>query len=271
VPYVAGDNAGPIEIYYEEVGDGPPVVLIGGLTSTIELWAHQRPALAEHHRVIAPDNRGSGRTRIPEDDGVRTPARWTGDVELLLDALGLDRVHLVGGSMGGLIVQEFALTHPERLRSLAILCSTPGEAHGVPVSEQTLRTLVAGQAPDATAEQRRASVRAIAHPRSFEICAERLERYEADKAAHPHSTEEIAARQRGMNGWESYTRLPELRVPTLVMTGDSDVLVPPGNAEIIAARIPGAELVTIAEAGHVLMVEQPEAVNRALLEFFAKH
>jgi pimeloyl-ACP methyl ester carboxylesterase len=271
MPFVAGENAGPIEIYYEEVGEGVPVVLIGGLTSTVEIWVQQVAALAERYRVIMPDNRGSGRTRVPEDDGVRTPQRWAADIELLLDGLGLDRVHLVGASMGGLLVQEFALTRPERLRSLTVMCSTPGGDYGVPIPEETLRILVAGQAPGATSAQQQASLRAIAHPRSFETCPERLERYEADKNTWAHSPEEIARRQAGMGGWESFTRLPDLCVPTLVMTGDADVLVPPGNAEIIAGRIPGAELVTIPDTGHVFMIEAPDAVNAALLEFLGKH
>ena len=271
MPFVRGENAGPIEIYYEEAGDGAPVVLIGGLTSTVEIWVQQVPALSQHHRVIGPDNRGSGRTRIPDDDGVRTPERWAGDIELLLDGLGLDRVHLVGASMGGIIVQEFALTRPERLRSLVIMCSTPGGEYAVPVPDETLRTLIAGQAPGATAQAKQASLRAIVHPGSFERCPQRLERYEADKNAFAHSPEEIARRTQGMGPWQSYTRLPDLRVPTLVLTGDADVLVPPRNAEILADRISGAELASFPDTGHVFMIESPDAVNAALLEFFAKH
>jgi len=271
MPFVAGETIGAVELYYEDSGEGVPIVLVGGLTSTVEIWVQQVPALAERHRVVCPDNRGSGRTRVEDDDGVRTLERWAADLELLLDGLGLERVHLVGASMGGMIVQEFALTRPDRLRSLVVMCTTPGGDHGVPVPPETLGALVAGQAPDATPEAQEASLRAIAHSVSFERCPERLERYRADKDAWTHSPEELAQRQRGMAGWQSYDRLPELRVPTLVMTGDGDVLVPPGNSELLAGRIPGAELRTFPDTGHLFMIESPHEVNAALLEFFAKH
>lgn len=271
MPFVAGESVGAVELYYEDSGEGAPVVLVGGLTSTVEIWVHQVPALAARHRVVCPDNRGSGRTRVRDDDGVRTLEGWAADLELLLDGLGLERVHLVGASMGGMIVQEFALTRPARLRSLVVMCTTPGGDYGVPVPPETLRALVAGQAPGATPEEQDASLRTIAAPRSFERCPERLERYQADKDAWAHSPAELAQRQQGMAGWQSFDRLPELRVPTLVMTGDADVLVPPGNSELLADRIPGAELHTVRDTGHLFMIESPDEVNAALLEFFAKH
>lgn len=271
MPFVRGDNAGAVELYYEEAGEGVPVVLIGGLTSTLEIWVQQVPALAARHRIVCPDNRGSGRTRVAHDDGVRSLERWAGDIELLVDGLGFDRVHLVGASMGGMIVQEFALTRSDRLRSLVVMCSTAGGDSGVPIPEETLRVLVAGQAPGATEEDQRAALRAIAHASSFERCPERLQRYSADKDAWPHSPEELAHRQQGMASWQSFDRLCDLDVPTLVMTGTADVLVPPGNSELLAERIPGAELVTFPDTGHVFMIESPDAVNAALLEFFAKH
>ena len=105
-----------------------PVVLIGGLSSTVETWGRLAELLAQRYRVIRPDNRGSGRTRIDPDDGDRSMPAFAGDVRGLLDALGLDRVHLVGASMGGMIVQQFAVTWPERLLSLTIACSHCGGA-----------------------------------------------------------------------------------------------------------------------------------------------
>ena len=101
MPTLHVQNKGSIEIYYEARGEGPPVILIGGLTSTAAVWGLQIPALASRYQVITPDNRGSGRTRLTSDDGVRTPARFAGDVLALIDGLELDRVHLAGASMGG--------------------------------------------------------------------------------------------------------------------------------------------------------------------------
>jgi alpha-beta hydrolase superfamily lysophospholipase len=107
MPHLDTTSGGsPIRIYYEEEGSGPPVVLVGGLTSTVETWGLQRPALAEFYRVIMPDNRGSGRTRVPDDEGHRSIDGFAADLLALLDGLELSRVHLVGASMGGLIVQD---------------------------------------------------------------------------------------------------------------------------------------------------------------------
>ena len=119
MPSVKVDNAGSIEIYYEDHGEdhgedrgeGGPLVLVGGITSTADVWGLMVPSLAERHRVVTADNRGSGRTRVAEDDGERTPERFAGDLLALIDALELDTIHLVGASMGGMIVQEFALRH----------------------------------------------------------------------------------------------------------------------------------------------------------------
>ncbi len=124
MPYLKTDSSGPIEIYYEDQGD--PVVLIGGLTAVAEYWGLQIPALAERYRVIAPDNRGSGRTLVLDDDGVRSTELFAADLLALIDGLGLERVHLIGQSMGGMIVQTFALAHPDRLRFLVIASVGPG-------------------------------------------------------------------------------------------------------------------------------------------------
>jgi pimeloyl-ACP methyl ester carboxylesterase len=274
MPTVNADNAGPIEIYYEERGAGEPVILIGGLTSTLEVWGRQVPELAPSHRVITPDNRGSGRTRVSEDDGVRTFERFAGDILGLIDGLGLDRVHLVGASLGGLMVQAFAVAYPERLATLAILCSTPGEKHGVPVDRQALGDLVSGSAEIAREGARGREVdgftRAVVHPETPARRPEAVDFFLETKEAYPHSEEEIERRQRGGSRdlWDELQKIP---TPTLVMTGDADRLVPPENSRLLAGRIPHAELRIIEGGGHIFFIEQPRATNEALLDFFARH
>ena len=109
MPKVRVENEGPIEIHYEETGSGDPLVLVGGLTSSWEVWGLMTPELEKRYRVITADNRGTGETHLPEDDEVRTPRRFAGDVVALLDALEIERAHVLGASMGGMIVQELAL------------------------------------------------------------------------------------------------------------------------------------------------------------------
>ncbi len=268
---VEGENRGRIEIHYEETGDGEPLVLIGGLTSTLEAWGLMRPGLARHLRVITPDNRGSGRTRLDKDDGVRSPERLAGDVLVLADGLGLDRFHLMGVSMGGMIVQEFALAHGERLASLTIGCSHAGGASVVSASDEDLRAMVAGSGEGATQEAREAAMAVQIHPETPRLRADRLACFMKTKTDHPHGPEELARRIRGISQYDVHDRLPELDCPTLVMTGSHDRLVPGENSRILANRIPDAEFVEIPDAGHIFFAEQPDATNAALLDFVTRH
>ena len=271
MPLLQANNSGPIEIYWQKCGQGDPVVLVGGLTSTLEVWGRQTPALSSRYCVLSFDNRGSGRTRIPTDDGVRTPRRFAGDLRALLDGLSLSPVHLVGASMGGMIVQEFALEHPSHLRSLTICCSNFGGKNAVYAGPEIARALLEGSAKDASPRALRAALEVVFHPKSLEEKPEAVEFYVETKRAFPHGTEELARRAQGIASFDVFDALPRLTVPTLVLTGSHDGLVPPENAQRLAARIPGAELAVIEGGGHVFFVEQPEATNRALLGFFAKH
>ncbi len=266
MPYLQTDSQGPIEIYYEVEGSGPPVMLIGGLTSTVETWGRQRAALAARHQVILPDNRGSGRTRVPGDDGRRSIDAFARDVLALLDALDLERVHLAGASMGGLIVQAFALAHPERLRSLVLACTMFGGPQAIAADPAVTAQLLEG-----TGDNADASLAVVAHPESAEKRPDSLEFYLASKQAQPHSAEEVAKRAQAVAVFDVADQVGAIEVPTLVITGAQDVLVPPENSRLLAERIAGAELVEIDQAGHIFFCEQPEATNAALLDFFARH
>jgi pimeloyl-ACP methyl ester carboxylesterase len=271
MPVLQADNGGPIEIFWQKSGHGEPVVLVGGLTSTLEVWRPQTSVLSARYCVISFDNRGSGRTRVPADDGLRTPQRLAGDLRALLDGLELPPAHLVGASMGGMIVQEFALSHPGRLRSLTICCSNFGGRNAVYAGPEVAQAMLEGSAQDASPRALRAALEVLFHPRSLEEKPDAVEFYVESKRAFPHSSEELARRKEGIGSFDVFDGLPRLNVPTLVVTGSHDRLVPPENAQRLAARIPGAELAVIEGAGHVFFVEQPEATNRVLLDFFAKH
>jgi pimeloyl-ACP methyl ester carboxylesterase len=217
--------------------------------------------------VVTPDNRGTGRTRSANDDGIRTPARFADDVLALIDGLGLAKVDLAGASMGGMIVQEFALRYPERLRSLSILCSTFGGEKAISPSPEVLGAMLNGSKADATEEERRASLATQMHPETPAKRGDRLAFIEATRKAHPHSAEELLKRAQGIASFGSYDRLESLDVPTLVMAGTDDVLIPTENSRLLAGRIRGSKLVLIEDAGHIFFVEQPDAASAALLGF----
>jgi pimeloyl-ACP methyl ester carboxylesterase len=268
---LSGDHHGGIEIHYEESGAGDPLILIGGLTSTLEAWGLMVPELSNHYRVVTPDNRGSGSTRLAEDDGVRTPGRFARDILTLVDGLGLDRFHLMGVSMGGMIVQEFALAHPDRLASLTIGCSHAGGKQVVSPTQEVVQALMAGSAEGSSEEAREAAMAIQIHPDTPMKRADQLAYFVDTKKDHPHSAEELLNRIRGIGQFDVYDRLPDLDVTTLVLTGSHDQLVPKQNSSLIASQIPGATLVEIAEAGHIFFAEQPQATNAALLDFVSQH
>jgi 3-oxoadipate enol-lactonase len=275
VPTIYADNGGPIEINYEERGSGDPLLLIGGITSVLQVWDLMLPQLEKAYRVITPDNRGSGGTRIPNesvnDDGDRSMTRFAGDVLALIDALDLERVHLVGASMGGMIVQEFALANPDRLASLTICCSNVGGTRTIVPPREVIEKLFGGATAESDREAARETLKILAHPDSIAKCPENLDFYLDTRDRYSHSGEEMARRARGVSSLDTYDGLKTLAVPTLIMTGSHDLLVPKQNSQILHEAIPNSELVEIQETGHIFFVEQPEASSRALLDFLAKH
>lgn len=250
------------QIAWESTGTGPAVLLIMGLAYPAASWFRQVPVLADHHRVLTVDNRGAGAT----GDVVGAPytvEMMAADCLAVLDAAGEEQAHIVGISMGGLMAQEIALTHPERVLSLALLATHPGTAHGVwPPEVMTFLQSRVGMTPE---ESREASI-----PFNYAPSTSRalIEQDWAMRAAGTASPVGYAA-QSGTARWSGYDRLPSLLPRTLVMQGEGDRLVVPANGEKIAAAIPDAKLVTIADANHVLTTDQAETVNQVLLDWFA--
>jgi 3-oxoadipate enol-lactonase len=257
-----------LDVYYEESGSGVPVVLVGGLTSSLEAYEPQAEGLSQQYWVITPDNRGSGRTRIVDDDGDRGIARMATDLLCFLDALELDRVHLLGTSMGGMIVQQFATEHCDRLLSLVIGCSQGGSSVAIPPTDETIGILIAGNQDDASEEAKRANQEMMFHPNSLTGDRSAFDFYNGTKEFRPHSGEEVGRRMQAIMEFDVWDRLPELDVPTLVITGTGDNLIPHENSVRLAERIPGARLELLEDAGHIFWVEQSQTTNRLLCEHF---
>lgn len=250
------------QIAWESTGSGPAVLLVMGLAYPAAAWHRQVPAMAAEYRVITIDNRGAG------DTGDAPGAPYTvemmaADCLAVLDAAGEERAHVVGISMGGLIAQEIALAHPERVLSLALLATHPGMAHGV--WDPEVFALLQSRAAMSPEEAREASIPfnyAPSTPRAV------IEQDWAVREAGTAGPVGYAA-QGGTALWSGYERLPELSVRTLVVHGADDRLVVPANGEKISAAIPGSRLVVVPDANHVLTTDQPEVLNELLLEWFA--
>src|ERR1039457_3086048 len=219
------------KIYWDEQGQGAPVLLIMGLGDTSAMWYRTRPGLAQHFRTIAFDNRGVGLSDVPP--GPYSIASMASDAAAVLDAAGIARAL----SMGGMIAPEFALQYPARTRPLILGCTAAGGPSAVPAESNVIDVLLAR---GMTLEQ----ARKAALPYIYDAATPR-EKIDEDTRVRERwlpSLESYMAQLQGILAWESYSQIAQITPPTLVIHGKSDALVPPGNGELIAERIPGAKL-----------------------------
>ena len=253
------------KIYWDEQGQGAPVLLIMGLGLTSDMWHRTRPVLARSYRTLALDNRGVGRSDVPA--GPYSIALMASDAAAVLDAAGMETAHVFGVSMGGMIAQEFALQYPGRVRSLILGCTAAGGPTAVRAEPAVLELLTTRAAM--TPEEFTQAVQPFIHDPS--AAQERIEEDLRIRRQWYPSTDGYVAQLQGILAWEAYSRLEQIAAPTLVIHGETDRLIPVENACLIAERIPGAKLVTIPHASHIFTTDQPEASHRAILDFLSTH
>jgi len=236
------------------MGSGQPVLLIMGLSFTHDMWFRVLPILSGRYRTIFFDNRGMGRSDAP-----RGPYRMrlmAQDAAAVLDAAGVPAAHVIGASMGGMIAQELALCHPHRVLSLLLGCTSYGG--------------LLARWPDLS--KARMSREAALIPLLYSPSTPR-ELIEEDfrVRAQAHWTNRgFWGQFGGILMWNSYRRLPRIKVPTLVVHGEEDRLVKPENGRVVAKRIPGARFELIPKAGHILVTDQLEACVGLMLEFLGE-
>src|SRR6202166_3055624 len=262
MPFVENQGA---RIYWDEQGHGAPVLLIMGLSYPSYMWHRTRAVLAAHYQTIAFDNRGVGRSDVPS--GPYPIALMASDAAAVLDAAGIESAHLFGVSMGGMIAQEFALQYPKRVRSLILGCTAAGGPHAGRAEAAVMETLLRqGMTPEESREAITPFIYPPATPRGRinEDMAIRMKWYPTPQG--------YAGQLQGIFGWEAYSRIAQITVPTLVIHGETDRLIPAANAKLIAERIPGARLVLIPHASHIFETDQPAVAHQAILEFLdARH
>ena len=257
------ENQG-VSIYWDEQGTGPPLLLIMGLGYSSGMWYRTRPGMATRYRTIALDNRGVGQSDAPL--GPYPMALMASDAAAVLEAAGVKHAHTIGVSMGGMIAQEFALQHPDRVHSLVLGCTAPGGSQAVK-AEPGARDLLMARSemtPDQAMEASVPYIYASSTPRA------RIEEDFAVRRKCFPSPRGYMAQLQGILSWEAYSRLSTIQAPTLVIHGDCDRLVPPANGQLIADRIPGAKLVILSQASHIFTTDQPEASLGAILEFLSE-
>jgi 3-oxoadipate enol-lactonase len=246
-----------VKIAWERHGSGPPLLLIHGLGYARWGWEPVVDGLARSFDVLLFDNCGIGGSDAPP--GPYTVAELAADAAQVLDEAGVERAHVLGTSLGGMVAQELALERPERVDRLVLACTTPGGAEAFPMPEQTVGLM-----------QRGASLRdyvenALAPPADPEV-VERILAHRERTAQPPEAWQAQAA---AALAFDAYDRLGELEAPTLLLHGTEDVVVDPRNSELLAERAPGARVEWFEGCGHLFFWEQPDRFVDVVTEFLA--
>ncbi|MGZ4394916.1 MAG: alpha/beta fold hydrolase [Gaiellaceae bacterium] len=250
---------GEPRIAYEAVGSGSPVLLVQGLGYPRWGWEPVVERLQDGFLVVSFDNRGIGESDVPP--GPYTAAGMAEDAVAVLDAAGIERAHVVGASLGGMIAQELVLAHPERVDRLALICTTPGGAEAYPLPEPTLRLLA--EAPSLAPQD---ALRLFIENAMVARGALVDELY-ARRLASPPDPAGWQAQAAAGATFDAYDRLGAIQAPTLVVHGTEDNVVDPRNAELLAARISDARLELVPGTGHMLFWERPDRFAELLREF----
>jgi pimeloyl-ACP methyl ester carboxylesterase len=265
MPYV---KVGDINMYYEIHGEGEPLVLVCGFGGDITRWARILPTMSRDYRVIIYDNRGAGKTDKP--DTPYTMDMMADDLAGLLDAIGIDSAHILGISMGGMIAQNFALRHPGKVKALILgctSCSDPGEdpdnAGKDIVDPVRLETM--------TVEERaRSSLPFIYSQEFIDNNPDIIEEEIAMSVNNPVDVVGYNRQADAITTNDTYNRLPQLKMPVLVIAGDEDRLLPVKHSRIIASRVPGAQLTLLKGKGHGFFSEALDESKRIIDDFIKR-
>jgi 3-oxoadipate enol-lactonase len=260
MPYAT--NAGT-KLYWEEHGSGPPLLLVMGLSFTHEMWFRVLPSLASRYRVIVFDNRGMGRSDVPR--GPYLIRQMASDAHAILKAAGIEAADVIGASMGGMIAQELALSFSQCVRRLVLACTSHGGFFSSWPDFTRFRGRTNWSRPDELERALIPLLYADATPR------DRIEEDLDIRSRCSWCYQGFFGQLTGILAWSSYRRLPQIEVPTLVIHGEEDRLVPPRNGKVVAHRIPGAQFYLVPNAGHMLLTDQPEACAQIVLNFLSQH
>lgn len=245
-----------IELNYERAGEGEPLLLIQGMSGTHAAWGV--PFLTELERsfdCVVFDNRGIGHSSPAHQ--LFTIAELAEDTVGLLDALEIERAHVLGISMGGMIAQDLALAHPERLRSLTLGCSYCGGPGSQLMDPADFQALAGAMASGDQGKVLRAMWELNLSP-GFRAEESRFAEFAAMASAVPVPQETVQLQLQAIVAHDTSARLPEIEVATLVVHGSADRVLPFPNGPLIASLIPGSRLERLDEVGHMFWWEQPQ-------------
>jgi pimeloyl-ACP methyl ester carboxylesterase len=240
-----------IDVFYEHHGRGPRLLFLNGSGSTLEQVRLLLDALAGQFELLAHDQRALGRTSVPEV--MPTMADYALDALALADHVGWHRFRVVGISFGGMVAQELAVTAPERVERLALLCTSPGGDGG---SSYPLHELAPGQTPPTLTDVRFTTEWLAQHPRDAALVGASPSAASASGTHRPRGHALQLEARRHHDVWD---RLDRITCPTLIAAGRFDGIAPLANSEAMASRIAGSEL-RVYEGGHLFVAQDRRAL-----------
>jgi len=255
------------ELHHERRGRGEPLLLIQGMTGHSLHWGEPfLRALERDFELVLYDHRGVGRSAA--HDAPFSIAELAGDAAALLDALAIERAHVLGISMGGMVAQELALAHPDRVLTLTLGCTYSGGPGARFTDDAVIQALAAAiMSGDAdrkirTGWEYNVSAAHASGEGNFEPFAQ-------SAASYPVALPMIVAQVQAIMAHDTSERLSEIRAPTLVVHGTADQMLVAANGELVASLIPGARLELLDGIGHLFFWEQPERVAQLVAEHAA--
>lgn len=254
--------ADPIALGYDESGSGPVLLLVHGFPLDRTMWEEQLKGLSDVRRVIAVDLRGRGKSPATDTEGW-TIDLYADDVARTIEGLGVDKVDLAGLSMGGYVVLAFWRRHKDKVRSL-LLIDTKAEADSAEAKEGREKTAALVR-EKGTAELVEGLFPKIFAPASGDKVKDKVRRMFENTPGATAAADALAMRDRP----DSTPDLSRISVPTLVLQGEQDALMPVEGARAMAEKVPGARFVSTPNGGHMAPIENPEAANAAIREFIA--
>jgi pimeloyl-ACP methyl ester carboxylesterase len=252
-------------LYYEELGQGEPLLLVSGQANNHKSWDLVRNDFAGRYHVIVFDHRGTGKSDKPSEPPYSTRG-FARDAISILDHLQIPRAHAYGVSMGGRICQWLGVDYADRIGALVLGCTTPGNAHGVRRPPDVDATM-ANSSDDPQAAIK-AMLSAMFSPEWIAANSQLIEQMlqEPPIPAYAQKLHYLAS-----EGHDTWDLLPSISAPTLVIHGSDDPVNPTANAYLLADRIPGAQLYIVAGGRHGYFVEFREEASRVVLDFLASN
>ena len=257
---------GDLRIHWESYGKKEPLILISGVSGGTWSWKESIEAWSPHFRVIVFDNIGAGRSSKPNRP--YTIEEMADHAAAVLDAAGVRQAGVAGLSMGGMIAQELALRHPDRVRRIVLGCTHCGGSKRIPPNPNVIQRFAnnKGLSPEEIIDK---NLELLVTPQFLRSGSGALKRYKERLLKAPLQPNYALKRQlEAIGGFDACERIGNIQVPNLILTAERDMLVPPENGRLLSIHIPDAVEKSFAGAGHLIYLECAQDFHETVMKFF---